>query len=118
MDVEWVRRCCMAFPRATESVQWGNNLVFKVAGKIFAIAALEPAEVWLSFKCTAADFAELVERPGILPAPYLARAQWVALETEDALTAAELKSYLRLSYDQVFRKLPRETQAAIAGGKA
>jgi len=52
MDIEWVRRHCLSFPHATERVQWGDNLVFKVAGKIFAILALEPGGQFLCFKGT------------------------------------------------------------------
>jgi len=114
MDVDFVRRVCTSFPHVAESVQWGNDLVFKIGGKMFAVTGLEPGEVWLSFKCSAADFAELTERPGIIPAPYLARAQWVALETRDALSAAELKRVLRQAYDLVFQKLPRKAQTALA----
>jgi predicted DNA-binding protein (MmcQ/YjbR family) len=51
MDVEWVRRYCMSMPHATETVQWGADLVFKIGGKMFAVTVLEPAKVWLSFKC-------------------------------------------------------------------
>jgi predicted DNA-binding protein (MmcQ/YjbR family) len=80
MTVDWVRRLCVALPHATEEVLWEDNLVFKVGGKMFAVAALEPGAAWLSFKCSADDFAELAERNGIIPAPYLARANWVALE--------------------------------------
>lgn len=112
MDNDFVRRCCR-LPHVTESVQWGDNLVFKVAGKIFAIAALEPGEVWLMFKCSPEDFAELVERPGIVPAPYLARASWIALESEDSMPAAEIRGRLRASYDLVVAKLPRKTRAAL-----
>ena len=120
MSVEWIRRCCLAFPHATEQVQWGDNLVFKVGGKIFAIAALEPSAQFASFKVTPGEFADLTEQPGVVPAPYLARAQWVALESESALPAAEVKKLLRQSYDLVFAKLPKKTQAALAqrGGKA
>jgi len=113
MSVEWIRRCCMAFPHATEQVQWGDNLVFKVGGKIFAIAALEPAAMLVSFKVTPDEFAELTERPGVIPAPYLARAHWVALESEDAVPVAEVKKLLRQSYDLVFAKLPKKTQATL-----
>ena len=116
MSLDLVRRCCRSYPHVTESVQWGDNLVFKVAGKIFAIVALEPNDVWLCFKCGPEDFAAMVERPGIIPAPYLARASWVALETEDALSAAELKRGLRSAYDLVFAKLPRKTREALASG--
>lgn len=113
MSVEWIRRCCMAFPHATEHVQWGYDLVFKVGGKMFAVTALEPAPVFLSFKCTPEGFAELTERPGVIPAPYLARAQWVALRSEDALPPAEVKKLLRQSYDLVFAKLPKKLQTTL-----
>src|ERR1051325_1271650 len=105
----------MPQPHTTEQMQWGCDLVFKVGGKMWAVAPLEPAKTCLSFKCSPDDFADLTERPGIIPAPYMARAQWVALESEEALSAAELKQYLRRSYDLVFSKLPRKTQAALAG---
>jgi len=45
MNIEWVRRYCISLPHATETVQWGANLVFKIGGKVFAVLALEPAEV-------------------------------------------------------------------------
>jgi predicted DNA-binding protein (MmcQ/YjbR family) len=112
MDIEWLRRYCMALPHTTESVQW-ESLVFKIAGKIYAVAALEPGDTWLSFKCSPEDFADLCEREGVIPAPYLARAQWVALETEDALPRAELKGLVRKAYDLVFAKLPKKTQAGL-----
>jgi predicted DNA-binding protein (MmcQ/YjbR family) len=113
MNIDWVRSYCMSMPHATESVQWGNDLVFKVGGKMFAVLVLEPAKVWLSFKCSPEEFAELLERPGIIPAAYSARYHWVALETEDALRVTELRRLLRRSYDLVFEKLPKKTRAAL-----
>lgn len=115
MIVEWIRKTCLAFPQATDSVQWGNNLVLKVAGKIFAIAALEPGDGCVSLKVPQERFAELVEREGIAPAPYLARAYWILVESEDAVPRDELKQMLRLSYDLVVAKLPRKTRAQILG---
>ena len=115
MDLDWVRRYCMGLPHTTETMQW-ESLVFKIGGKIYAIAALEPRDTWLSFKCSPEDFAELCEREGIIPAPYLARAQWVALETEDAIPRPELKRLLRGAYDLIFAKLPKKTQAAMCAG--
>jgi predicted DNA-binding protein (MmcQ/YjbR family) len=113
MDVEEVRRTCLGFPHCTEHVQWGNDLVFKVAGKMFAVAALDPGSHWLSFKCTPEDFAELTERVGIIPAPYMARAHWISLETRNALPLVEISERLRASYDLVFAKLPKKTKAAL-----
>lgn len=106
----------MSFPHATEKISWGHDLTFRVNEKIFAVTVLEPAPVWLSFKCTPETFAELTERMGIIPAPYMARAKWVALETKEALGTEELKQLLRESYDLVFAKLPGKTQEALARG--
>ena len=112
-DVDWIRELCLSYPQATEQVTWGADLTFRINGKIFAVTVLEPAKVWLSFKCSAENFAELSERPGIIPAPYMARAQWVALETKDALSRQELTKFLRESYDLVFAKLPKKTQQRV-----
>jgi predicted DNA-binding protein (MmcQ/YjbR family) len=113
MDPSWVRDLCLSFPPATEHVIWGNDLTFKVGGKMFAHTGLEPAAVWLSFKTSSETYFELTERPNIIPAPYLARAQWVALETKDALTTAELSASLRESYNLVVAKLPLRRRVAI-----
>jgi predicted DNA-binding protein (MmcQ/YjbR family) len=107
MAIDWVRRICLSFPQATEQVQWGNDLVFKVGGRMFCVACLEPGEYCMSFKCSPEKFTELVELEDFAPAPYLARASWVALRSSDALPASELKALLRESYDLVSAKLPK-----------
>ena len=117
MNVDWLRELCLTFPGATEQIQWGYDLLFKVGGKMFAVTPLEPAPVCLSFKASPESFAELTERPNIIPAPYLARAQWVALQTRDALPPEELARLLRDSYDMVFAKLPRKTRDAVSSAK-
>ncbi len=113
MDLDWVRRYCLSLPHTTEKVQWEDDLVFKVGGKMYAVVALEPVGHWLSFKCAPEEFAELLERPGVLPAPYMARAHWVSLETSEALPRAEIERLLRKAHDLIFAKLPKKTQAAL-----
>jgi predicted DNA-binding protein (MmcQ/YjbR family) len=115
MNSEWVRRFCMKLPHTTEEVLWGADLVFKIGGKMYAVAVLEPGPVCLSFKCTPENFGELTGRPGIIPAPYSARYYWVALESEDALPAAEIRRLIGESYELVLGKLPKKTQAALRG---
>ena len=117
MDVDWLRELCLSFPGATEQIQWGYDLLFKVGGKMFAVTPLEPAPVCLSFKASPENFAELTERPNVIPAPYLARAQWVALQTRDALPPEELARLLRESYDMVFAKLPKKIRDAVSSAK-
>ena len=67
----WCTSVCLAFPHATENVQWGNDLVFKVGGKMFAMANLEGGGRVLAMKCSSEDFALLTEQDGIFPARYL-----------------------------------------------
>src|ERR1700736_7042334 len=113
MDASWIRDLCLSFPSVTEHVICGSDFTFKVAGKMFAHAVLEPAPVWLSFKASPENFYDLTERPGIIPAPYLARAQWVALETKDALSSAGLALLVRDSYDIIVAKLPKKTRDSL-----
>ena len=109
MDVESIRSFCLGFPHTDEKVQWGNDLLFRIGGKIFAVVTLEPGHgVALSFKCTPEKFAELVERDGIIPAPYVARYHWVACERFDALPERELKVLLKTAYELVRDKLPKK----------
>jgi predicted DNA-binding protein (MmcQ/YjbR family) len=115
MNPEWVRELCLSLPGATEHVIWGSDLTFKVAGKMFAHTVLEPAPVWLSFKTEPERFYELTERQNIIPAPYMARAQWIALQTRDALASEELAGLIRKSYEMVVAKLPRKTQQSLSG---
>lgn len=111
--MDWLRRYCLSLPHSSEKIQWGSDLVFKIGEKMYAVVALEPGGVWLSFKCTPEDFADLTERPGIIPAPYLARASWVALEREDALPPAEIKRLVRLAYQTVREKLPQRVKTHL-----
>jgi predicted DNA-binding protein (MmcQ/YjbR family) len=117
MDASWVRDLCLSFPSVTEHMIWGNDLTFKVGGKMFAHAVLEPAPAWLSFKTSPDNFFELTERPNIIPAPYLARAKWIALETKDALSSAELSALIREAYDIIVAKLPKKTSDSLTAAK-
>jgi predicted DNA-binding protein (MmcQ/YjbR family) len=118
MDIEQLRKLCLSFPGVTEQIQWEDDLLFKVGGKMFAVTPLIPARVWISFKTSDEKFAELTERPGVIPAPYLARAKWIALESREALAIPELAQLLRESYELVLAKLPRKFHEAIKSGKS
>ena len=113
MDIEDLRRYCLSLPHATEDVQWGDNLLFRIGGKMFAIAALDRVPTSVSFKCTPEAFAELVEREGVIPAPYLARNKWVMLESLDALPRAELRRLIQDSYRMVAAKLPKKVRETL-----
>ena len=118
MDIDAIRQHCLRFPHTTETVQWGADLCFKVDGKLFVVAALEMVPQRISFKCTPENFAELCERTEIIPAPYMARAQWVSLERLDALPDDELRGLIGESYWLVWERLPKKRQAELSGGTA
>jgi predicted DNA-binding protein (MmcQ/YjbR family) len=109
MDVDSIRAFCLAFPNATENLQWGDDLCFKVGSKIFVILGLDNPR--LCFKCTSDIFAELIEREGIRPAPYVGRYKWVMLDRLDAAGAAELQELIRQSYEMVSAKAPKKQVA-------
>ncbi|MGC2109466.1 MAG: MmcQ/YjbR family DNA-binding protein [Candidatus Korobacteraceae bacterium] len=117
MDIEALRQYCLQFPHTTENVQWGCDLCFKVDGKLFLVTPLEPAPVRLSFKCSPENFAELCERPGIRPAPYMARAQWVAMEQLNTLPDSELRELIAASYQLVWGRLPKRRRQELQGMK-
>ena len=62
---------------------------------------------------TLEEFAELVEREGIIPAPYMARNHWVLLESPDVLPRAELRRLVRNSYQMVAAKLPKKVRVEL-----
>ena len=113
-NTEAVRKFCLTLPHTTESIQWGNDLVFKVGGKMYAVMTLEaPRQVQICFKCDVEVFQELIEREGVMPAPYLARASWVALDSFESLKGTELKKYLTAAHAIVMAGLPRKTRAQL-----
>lgn len=106
-DVDSIRKFCLSLVDATENMQWGEDLCFKVYGKIFAIVDLSKGKLApISFKCTTEKFQELLEMEGIAPAPYVGRYKWVLLERASVLMSADLEDLIRQSYELVLAKTP------------
>ncbi len=104
MDVDGIREYCLSFSEVTENVQWGDDLCFKVRGKIFAILTLSAVPQKLCFKCTPETFGDLIEREDIHAAPYVGRYKWVMLDRLDALGNGEKRELIRQSYEMVSAK--------------
>jgi len=121
MTLERFRELCLKQPGATEQIQWGADAVFKVGGKMFAVACTDaayPNAKACSFKCDDEGFAELCERDGVVPAPYLARAKWVALDHWGALPDREIAARVTAAYAIVRGALPKKLQATLGGTAA
>ncbi len=116
MDFDAIRSFCLSLPGATEDVKWENDLCFCVAGKMFVVTGFSRSPVSMIVKAADEEFADLCDRVGFSPAPYLARNKWVRIEDARQLPAEELKRLLRTSYDRVVAALPKRTQREIAGG--
>jgi predicted DNA-binding protein (MmcQ/YjbR family) len=63
MNIDAIRAYCLAFPRTTEKLQWGDDLCFKIAGKIFAMLGLDNPR--LCFKCSSEVFSGLIARTSV-----------------------------------------------------
>jgi predicted DNA-binding protein (MmcQ/YjbR family) len=110
-----VRRLCAAMPQAQSERKWGNVDTWLIRRKMFAIIVLDargrPTDLW--FKVDPERFLELTDRPGIRPAPYLARAGWVAVADPSRLTLAELGPLLERSYRLVVAGLAQRVQREL-----
>jgi predicted DNA-binding protein (MmcQ/YjbR family) len=113
MDTNAFSQICAALPAATETLQWGDNRVFKIGGKMFAVADSAP-DGRFSFKVADERFLELSDLPGFRPAPYLARARWVQVDpAATAIPDNELETLVRESYEIIFGRLTRKLQREL-----
>jgi predicted DNA-binding protein (MmcQ/YjbR family) len=116
VNIDSIREYCLSFPHATEKLQWGDALCFKVKGKMFAVLGLDNPR--LTFKCTSETFAELIEREDVHPAPYVGRYKWVMLDRLDAVRWDELQELIRQSYEMVAAKVPKAGSEKNRKGKS
>ena len=109
-----LRAACAALPGATQDIKWGTNVVYSVGQKMFAVTDEESA--FFSFKVDDERFLELTDRPGIIPAPYLARAKWVQINPDCALTQDEALALVQRAHALIFARLTKKLQQEIRNG--
>ena len=101
MNIDHYNAFCARLPHTSHVVQWGGAHVWKVGGKVFAIAGWSDGEeLAVTFKCSQLSFDMLKRRPGFRPAPYLASRGflWLQRTSRESLDDATLESYLRESH--------------------
>jgi len=108
---------CRALPHVVEDIKWGNDRVFSIqGGKMFCVFSMDTEHpTRLSFKVDEHRFLEMTDRPQFIPAPYMARAHWVALVDEKGISLKELKGLVQGSYDWYFSKLSKKAQRELRG---
>lgn len=107
---------CSGMPGATFVQQWGGAQVWKVGGKVFAIAWFEAGQQpQITFKVSDIGWEVLREAAGCRPAPYMASRglKWIQSFARPGLSKTELKAYLRASYGMVAAALPKRTRKAL-----
>lgn len=108
---------CARLPSTEMVVQWGGAHVWKVGGKIFALASSwgkKSADIKIAFKTSDMAFMMLTEQPDIEPSPYLGRYKWVQLQSANALSEADTKAYIEMAHQLVVAKLTRAKRLELS----
>src|SRR5215510_3106509 len=110
MTIEDIQSICKKLPHTTEDIKWETHLCYSIGGKVFIITNPDGSPVTASFKTSDEDFAELSEREGCKPAPYLAKHKWIYVDNISRLKKKEWVVYLEAAYRLVAAKLPAKTR--------
>jgi predicted DNA-binding protein (MmcQ/YjbR family) len=114
MDEKSLRNLTGPWPGVTAGIKWENDLIFMVDGKMFCgLCVSGPEAGKLAFKVEPERFLEFTDRPGIVPAPYMARAHWISLDDPAVLPLAERRALVRRAYELVAAKLTRKRRAEL-----
>jgi predicted DNA-binding protein (MmcQ/YjbR family) len=114
MNAAAIKKFCLSLPNAKNEIKWGVDHVYTIGEKMFAVAlANRDGKTVVSFKVDADLFLPMSDRPGFIPAPYLARAKWVQVIDVSKVGDAELKAMIRHSYDLVAAKLTKKLRAEL-----
>jgi predicted DNA-binding protein (MmcQ/YjbR family) len=119
MDIEEIRAHCLSFPHATEDLkpEWGDALLFRIAGKIFVSIGLGDVPVRMNVKCTPERCAELLEVEGVRRADYSGRYDWITFTIAGVFRDTEVRELIGESYANIRAKLPKSTVAKLAAAK-
>ena len=114
MNLDAMRKFCATLPGATVDIKWGADECHCVGDRMFAVfGPKEKGSRSVSFKCDPERFLELTDVPGIVPAPYLARAHWVQVQDAKALTDAQGRELFARAHALILAKLTRRARDAI-----
>lgn len=117
MDAKELEAFCGDWPGVVSSVKWEDDLVFSVAGKMFVVTGLRgPHKGRISFKVDSDRFLELTDQPGMMPAPYMARAFWISVTEPERFSREAIQTFVRRSYELVRAGLSKKLQAKLAAG--
>ncbi len=116
MNLESFRDYCLNKPAATEGSPFGEEtLVFKVAGKMFALASLDEVPPSVNLKCDPDLALELRDRyEQVRPGYHMNKKHWNTVELDGVIAHSEIRKMIDHSYDLVVRSLPKTQRAKLA----
>ena len=117
MDLQRARAFLVGLPQVAEAEQFGGLIYWlgdeAIGGRMLALMNFEGQGNRISYPAGAERFHELLERDGLVPAPYLARAYWVAAERWDVFRNVEWEQELRAAYELTYAKLAPKTRKLL-----
>ncbi len=120
MDLAKFREYCLSKSRTTEGTPFGPDVVvFKVGGKMFALASLDEVPTTANLKCDPDLALELRDRyEQIRPGYHMNKKHWNTVEIEGGIPDAELRKMIDHSYELVVKRLPSAKRVRNKGGSA
>lgn len=120
MNIEELRLFCLAKASSTEEFPFDEDtLVFKVMGKMFALASLkkwEQEDFSVNVKCDPEYAQELRAKypEHVLPGYHMHKKHWNTVKIQDtSLTDRLIKHLINHSYDLVVSKLPKKKRELL-----
>lgn len=116
MNIEEIREYALSLPQTSESFPFDDvSLVFKVAGKMFMLLPLDAEEKSISVKCDPHLAEEFREKYAAVEGAYhFNKKYWNTIYLERDMDEQQIKEWIRHSYDEVVRKLPRSVRESLA----
>src|SRR5436853_7223436 len=120
MDTVEFREYCLTKSDVTEGMPFGETvLVFKVAGKMFALVSLDEVPTTANLKCDpdlALDLRDRYEQ--VRPGYHMNKKHWNTVEIDSGIPGVELRKMIDHSYDLVVSRLPKTVEAAVLSGRS
>lgn len=113
MNLTQFDKLCNSLPGASMVIQWGDSHVYKIGGKLFALANTWNGETAFVLKASLLSYQILLEQGIATRAPYLTRGNWLQIANPTTLPDADLAAYIKQSYQIIAAKLPKALKAEI-----
>lgn len=116
MNIESFRDYCLSKPHVTEDFPFDQTtLVFKVAGKMFALANIDGFES-VNLKCDPERAIQLREEfQGVRPGYHMNKVHWNTIQVNADVPIGLVLQLVDHSYELVFASLPKKIKVALAG---